>query len=236
MTAKTKELGGGPATGLADSYVSALQSLINGGGMGTAGSPNAGGSTMGVMQVLQGLLNPNGQQGKAIQDIISKQGERDVNSLRSRFGAGGGTAYGTPAAFGESLLRSETAPKLTTALGQLQLSAALPLLAQFGDLSKLGIAPRQLVQQKTGFGQALGAVTGLAGAAAPFFTGGFGGGIPGAPSGDIATGGVTNPNVYGGQPLNFGQAAQNWNFFPGSNYQFGGTGMGNPSLAGYIGA
>jgi len=156
MGMKTKEVGGGAATGLSDNFIGMLQSLMNGGGVGTAGSPNAVGSTGNIMSVLSDILaGANGKAGGAISQMISKQQERDVNGLRSRFGAGGGTAFGTPAAFAESQYRAEAAPQITTAITGLQLQAMAPLLQAMFGLSQKGIAQRQLIQQKSGFGQAL---------------------------------------------------------------------------------
>lgn len=162
MGMKIKELGGGPATGLADNFVGALQSLLNGGGVGPGGSPNAVGSTGNIMSVLTDILSgANGKAGSAISQMISKQQERDVNALRSRFGVGGGTAFGTPAAFAESQYRAEAAPQITNAITGLQLQALGPLLQSLYGLSQKGITQRQLVQQKSGLGQALDVAGGI---------------------------------------------------------------------------
>lgn len=177
MGAKTKEIGGGPTVGLAEDFVSSLQQLLNGGGIGTAGSPDAGGSTGSIMGILADLLSPGaGRAGGSIKQLLDKQTERDVNAIRSRFGASGGTAFGTPAQHAESLFRAEAAPRITQAISGLQLQALFPLLQQIGQFSSMGIAPRQLVQQKGFLGEALGTVAGVAGAALPFIGNPFGGG------------------------------------------------------------
>lgn len=184
MAAKTKAVGGGPATGLADNWISALQQLLNHGGLGPAGSPNAGGSTGDIMSVLSDILSAGGgKAGNAISDMISKQQTRDVNALRSRFGAGGGVAFGTPAAYSESLYRAEAAPQITNAITGLQLQTIMPLLSAITGLSGKGIAQRQIVQEKSGLAQGLGLLTGIAGAAAPFFLPGIGGAGRGATAG-----------------------------------------------------
>lgn len=156
MGMKIKEVGGGSATGLADNFIGMLQSLMNGGGIGTAGSPNAAGSTGNIMSVLSDILaGGGGKAGSAISQLISKQQERDVNALRSRFGVGGGTAFGTPASNAEVQYRAEAAPQITNAITGLQLQALSPLIQSIYGLSQKGIAQRQLIQQKSGFGQAL---------------------------------------------------------------------------------
>lgn len=182
MGAKTKEIGGGAATGLSNDYISSLQSLLNGGGTGAAGRPDAMGSTGNIMNVLRDILSAGGgKAGNALDQLFSKQSERDINGIRARFGAGGGAAFGTPAAFAEGLYRSESAPRFATALNDLQMKALLPLLQQIGGLSEKGISQRQVVQTPGVAGQILGPLAGIAKSVLPFVTGGFGAGIPAAP-------------------------------------------------------
>lgn len=186
MGMKTSEVGGGSAKGLADNYISTLQQLLNGGGMGTAGSPDAMGSTSNIMSVLTDILSGGkGKAGSAISELLSKQQGRDVNALRSRFGAVGGQAFGTPAAYAESLYRAEAAPQITSAITGMQLQTILPLLQMITGLSGKGISQAQTTQQKTGLGQALDVFGQVGGMALPFLTGGFGG-MPGG--GGAATG------------------------------------------------
>lgn len=195
MGMKTKEVGGGPATGLADNYVSMLQQLMNSGGMGTAGSPQVG-SGGDIMSVLADILGAGGgKAGGAINQLLSKQQERDVNNIRARFGMSGGTAFGTPAAHAESLYRAEAAPHIAQAITGMQLQAIMPLLQQIGGLSQMGIPQRQVIQQKTGLGQALDVVGGLAQTGMQFAGGFSRGGLPAAPAMDFtgALDGIT-PN------------------------------------------
>lgn len=175
MGAKTTEVGGGPTVGLAENYVNFLQSIMNTGGMGTAGSPDAFGTTGGVFGILSELLSPGaGRPGASMSAMLSKQHERDVAGLRARYGAGGGVAFGTPAAHAESLYRAEAAPRETQAITGLQLQALMPLLGQIGQFSQMGIAPRQIVQEKGFLGEALGTIAPIAEAALPFLVPGFG--------------------------------------------------------------
>lgn len=184
MGMKTKEIGGGPATGLADNYVGMLQQLLNGGGMGTAGSPDGPGSTGNIMSVLADILSGGGgKAGSSISQMMSKQQERDVNNLRSRFGAQGGTAFGTPAAFAEATYRADAAPNIMQAISGMQMQAIMPLLSAATGLSQLGIPQRQTVQQKSGLGQALDVFGGLAKTAMPFVMPGFGAAAGGAMGG-----------------------------------------------------
>lgn len=173
--AKTKEIGGGPAVGLANDTVSSLQSLLNGGGIGTAGSPNPMGSTGNIMKVLRDILSAGGgDAGNAISQLINKSQDRAVQGLRARFGASGGAAFGTPAAFAESQYRAEAAPQTAQAISGLQMNAIQPLLNMILQLSGKGITQRQIVQQKSPLEQGLGLVAGIGKAALPFFAPGIG--------------------------------------------------------------
>lgn len=195
MGTQTKEVGGGPSVGLANDFVKFLQSGLNsgtfGGLTGATGAMNANpyGSTTGIAGVLNDILAGGaGKVGGSIQQMITQQGERDANALRARFGASGGTAFGTPAAYAESLLRSETAPKLTQAIGGLQLSALQPLLGLMAGLAGKGISQRETVQQPSGLANALSI-------AAPVI-----GSIGGGPLGAMIGGGLGNLFGGGGMP------------------------------------
>lgn len=160
-----KEVGGGPATGLANDFVKFLQQGLSTGSFGgvSAGQRTAGadpyGSTMGIAGVLNDLLSGGaGNVGGSMAEMISKQGERDVMGLRSRFGVGGGTSLGTPAAYGEAVLRSETAPKITTAVGGLQLQTLSQLLPLFANLAGKGISQRETVAQPNPLVSTIGAL------------------------------------------------------------------------------
>ena len=209
MGTQTKEVGGGPATGLANDFVKFLQNGLNsgtfGGLTGATGAMNANpmGSTGGIAGVLNDFLSGGaGVVGGSLMDMISKQGERDVNAVRSRFGASGGTAFGTPAAYAESMVRSETAPKLTQAIGGLQMQALMPLLSMMGNLSQKGISQRETVQQPSAFsdimsiaapvlGTALGGPMG--GALGGWLKGlGGGGGLTGGDIPILGQAGITN--------------------------------------------
>lgn len=169
---KTKEVGGGPATGLADDFVSSLQKLLNGGGMGTAGSPLASGNPLNVLVDILG--KGGGNIGGAFSEMLSKQQDRDVNNLRSRFGAGGGTAFGSPAAYAESMYRAEAAPQITSAIGNLQLGALGPLMEMMGSFAHKGVSQRQTIQEPTTFGNIVNTVSQVGKAAAPFLLPGIG--------------------------------------------------------------
>jgi hypothetical protein len=106
-----KEAGGGPATGLADSFINFLQSGLQTGSfggasaMGQSRSANPFGSTLGISGVLNDILSAGGGRvGGSMADMIRTQQTNDVNSLRARFGVGGGTAFGSPAQYGLPLL------------------------------------------------------------------------------------------------------------------------------------
>lgn len=144
------EKGGGAATGLADQFIQSLMSGLQTGSFGsaTAGQRQDGanpvGDTMGMFGIINDILSGGaGNIGGAYSDAIIKQGERDANAVRARFGVGGGTAFGTPGMNAEAMVRSETAPKLTQAIGGLQLGAISQLLPIIAGLSSKGIAQRE---------------------------------------------------------------------------------------------
>jgi len=148
MSQKYKEKGGGSATGLANDFIGWLRSGLDTGTFGgTSGvqQTNAAPYNMGGMGgVLNDILSGGaGRIGGSYRDMIDTDTTRQVDALRSRFGVGGGMGSGTPAAYGEALLRSEQAPKLVQAIGGLQLSAMNPLLQILAGLSGKGIAQRQ---------------------------------------------------------------------------------------------
>jgi hypothetical protein len=145
---------------------------------------NPFGSTQGISGILNDILSGGGGKiGGSFQDMITKQEGRDVNALRSRFGASGGTAFGTPGAYAESLLRSETAPKLTSAIGNLQLSALQPLMQIMAQLSGKGISQREVTQQPSGLAN-------FASIAAPIAGSIFGGPLGGMLGGLFSSGGM----------------------------------------------
>lgn len=209
MGAKTTEKGGENVMGLSKDFISALQSLLNTGGMGSGGSPDAMGTTGGIAGILQSILSPGaGKLGGNLMDILNKDTERGANALRSRFSAGGGTSLGTPAAYAEGLYRGEAASRNTSAIGDLQMGAIgqlLPLLAGFAGK---GVTQRQLVQEPSTFGQIASVVAPIASAALPFLSPAFGA-IGGAAASMGATGlapvGGNNFRPFsGGNPISWG--------------------------------
>lgn len=173
-------------------------------GAGTAGQRQAGsnpfGTTGGIGSILTDLLSGGaGNIGGSIAQLISQQNERDVQGLRSRFGAGGGTAFGTPAAYGEALLRSETAPKLTQAIGGLQTNLLGMLLPLYAGLASKGIPQAETVLQPNALTQglqlALPLLGTLFGAGANPFGAAAGGAGLGAGGGGLSPTPPFNPNA-----------------------------------------
>jgi hypothetical protein len=170
MGTQTKEVGGGAATGLADDFIKFLQQGLSSGTFGGSTAVNGAmqanpyGSTHGIAGVLNDLLSGGaGQIGGSMNQMIQQQSTRDVDALRARFGAGGGQAFGTPAAYGEALLRSETAPKMTQAIGNLQFQALQPLFQAMLGLSGKGISQRETIQQPSEIANALSIASPIAG-------------------------------------------------------------------------
>jgi len=127
-----------------------------GGGGGTGplartDQSNPVGRTAGIAGVLNDILaGGSGEFGGALKDLIGQRQAMDIGDLRARFGASGGTAFGTPAAYAESAYRAKAAPEAATAIGGLQLQALLPLLQMIGGISEKGISQRQSIAQPSG--------------------------------------------------------------------------------------
>lgn len=181
MGYKERTTGGGPARGLGEDFTGFLQNFINSGSFGTAttgqqaNAANPMGSTAGIFGLLNSLVS-NPATDKAVQETIRKQGERDVNSLRSRFGTSGGTAFGSPAAFAENQYRAEAAPREALAMNELAMSRLQSLMPFFGmaeGVAHKGISQAETNLEPPGWMQALNTGIDIFSAAAPFlFPGG----------------------------------------------------------------
>lgn len=196
MGAKPKEIGGGPAVGLANDFVKWLEGGLNTGRFGgtsgigavSAAGKTSGadpiGSTMGISGILNDLLSGGaGKVGGAMSDMISKANQRAVEANNARFGATGGTAFGTGAQHANAVLQAEEAPQLTTAIGNLQMQAMAPLLQMMASLSSKGISQREAYLQTNPWLQAASTVSDVAKAAVPFFSKVPGGGGNGSQAG-----------------------------------------------------
>jgi hypothetical protein len=89
----------------------------------------------------------------AIQQIIGRNMDKDVASLRARFGSGGGTSYGTGAAFAEGNLRAEANPQIAAALSQVNRQEREMDMANRGMVGNLALQNQQN-QNQFGLGQA----------------------------------------------------------------------------------
>lgn len=208
MGYQSKTVGGGPARGLANDFVNFLRPLITSGsfGSGTAGQQFNAANPMGNTAGLFGLLNSiisNPQADRSVQELIGKDIERGRNDLRARFGAGGGMAFGSPAAFAESLYQAEQAPRTAMAMDQMsqaRLAALMPLLGMTRDISAMGIPQAQTAIEPKGWMQGINLLMDIANTAANF--------IPGGPGGsDVnsrASGGVVNTSKPSNTPAKGG--------------------------------
>jgi len=164
MGYKERTVGGGPAKGLANDFVSFLQNFITSGKFGGAETRGGIGGSSATSQFnaenpmadsagIFGLLNSiisNPQADKSVQDLISKDVERGRNDLRARFGASGGMAYGSPAAFAESLYQAEQTPRTALALDQMaqsRIGALMPFFQMLMNTSSLGIPQAQTTME-----------------------------------------------------------------------------------------
>lgn len=227
MGTKTKEVGGGPATGLANDFVGFLQGGLGsgtfGGGAsaGQAGAANPVGATQGIAGILNDILSGGaGQIGGSMQQLISQDTNRQADALRSRFGVGGGTAFGTPAAYAESQLRSQQAPQLVNAIGGLQMQTIAPLLQLMAGLSQKGISQRETVASPSPWASA-------AAIGAPIIGAGLGA-LAGNPMAGSAIGSSIG-NAFGGMGGSTPFMSGNQGLMGGTNMGIGSGGYGNPS-------
>lgn len=228
---KYKTVGGGAATGLGNDFASFLQQGLNTGTFG-AGSPAGYGAPAqagGIAGFLNDVLSGGaGKLGGSLAKILQTQQTSDVANLRSRFGVGGGTTFGTPGAYAESTYRSQAAPQIATAIGGLQSNVLQQLLSSLNNIGGRGIPQAETVGVQSPWTQA-------AGLAAPVL-GGILGGPAGAGIGSFLGGmfgGGSSTGSTGAGGFNFNMMPSNLNF--GSMFQpqqgFGG-GFTNPFGAG----
>ena len=199
MAMKYKTVGGQPTSGVGKDFASSLESLLTG-GMGSGGAvsqynnANPTASTGGVAGTLSDILSGGaGVIGGSMQKMISQQETNDVSALRSRFGAGGGAAFGTPAAYAESTYGSTVAPQLVNAIGGLQMNAIGQLLPQYENMYNRSTPQAESVGVQNPWTQGIG----LAGTAAGAIFGGpagaaIGGSIGGS-IGGMFGGGAAGP-------------------------------------------
>ena len=144
-TTETIATGGGAATPVAEDFASFLQDFLGQGGQPLGRDPTQ--QTTGIAQALNELIagvDVRGPQ-SAIQQTIQQSRGREAADLRERFTSGGGSR-GTPSAVAEALFRSETTPKIATAVGELDLranqqriQALMSFLQQIGGFAGRGV-------------------------------------------------------------------------------------------------
>lgn len=201
---------GGSGTGLGHDFAGWLQQGLNTGYFG-AGSPagvGAAAHTQGISGVLNDILSGGaGKLGGSLGQLLQTQQTNDIGALRSRFGVGGGTAFGTPAAYAESQYRSQAAPQIATQVGGLQMGALGQLLPLLGGMAGRDIPQAENYFQPSGLSQ-------FASIAAPV-AGGILGGPLGASIG-AGLGGFFSNHFGGGGGTDGGYGANgmngiNWN-------------------------
>lgn len=183
MGAKTKKVGGSRGgEQFSNSFVDALSGLMYGSATGrgrVGGSGYAGQSAVdqagGVFGTLQSILGPGaGEIGGALAKTLESDIATGRDTLRARFGAGGGQAFGTPGAYAEAKYNATVAPEVTKAIGGLQLQALGPVLqAMFGTYGH-ETPGAQIVQQPGLAGEIAGTIGQLAPVAADIFAPGLG--------------------------------------------------------------
>jgi len=162
---------GGTGTGLGKDLASIFDTGINTGTFGTrnpAGG-NAVSSTTGIFGVLNDLLSGGGgRTGEGITQLIGRQQAKDVADIHQRYG---NTSLGTPGAFAETNYRAAAAPQAATAIGQLQLSALMPLLQMITGFGGKDVAQTSLFSQPNPWISGLEALSGAAQGAGALATG-----------------------------------------------------------------
>jgi hypothetical protein len=196
MGAKTKTVGGTKqGMNLSNDFLGMLGQLLNGGQTGRPAGANAVANTQGVAGVLSDILaGGGGKVGGSLATLLAQSQERNVNNLRARFGASGGTAFGTPAAYAESNYRAQEAPEIATQVGQLQLNALAPLLQSYLNVFDKNTPQAQTIQQKSTLGQIAGTLGQLAPIAGTILAPGIGSAVGGAIAGATNGGAAENPN------------------------------------------
>lgn len=207
MGMNTHEVGGGPATGLANDFVGWLQNGLQTGsfGSGTAGQrydgANPVGQTQGISNVLNDLLSGGaGKIGGSFASTIQHNVDENALALRERFG-GTGTGYGTGAGYAEGVLRSQAAPQITQAIGGLQTGLIQSLLPIFANLASKGITQRETVSEPSTGMNILNGVTQVAQAVSSFIPGG---GARSNPDSSIAALSGLGSNATGVAPITAG--------------------------------
>lgn len=180
---------GGSGTGFGQDFASFLMGGLNGNFGGSGGSQNTG-----IGGFLNNVLGGGaGTLGGAMQQMLQTQQTNDINSIRSRYGVGGGTGFGTPAAYGEATYRAQAAPQITSAIGNLQMNALNSILPMMSGMASRDIPQAQTVGQQNPWVQAAGVLAPLAGGA--INAGLFGGGLGGS-GGPINFPGGMDPSTY----------------------------------------
>lgn len=156
----TVATGGSEGTrGLSEDFTTVLRNALS-------GQLNATQTGGGIQGFLGNLFSEGaGNLGDALSERLNTDIERQVDQLRSSFGANfAGSRFGTPGAFAESLFRSEAAPQATLGIGNLQLSALGQLLPSLTALSARGVpqAQESVIASPSTFSQITGALGGLA--------------------------------------------------------------------------
>jgi hypothetical protein len=173
MGAQTKTVGGQPSSPLAKQFTNFLMSGLAGGQFGT-GNPQS--QTMGIGGVLNDILSGGaGKLGGSLATLMQNQQMRDVDSLRARFSSGSGS-YGSGAQYAEGLYKAQAAPQITSAIGNLQLSALSPLLGAYSSQAALGTPQAQTLTQPSQFSQVLGGINSIGQTLGPLLAPMMGGG------------------------------------------------------------
>lgn len=162
MGAKYKEVGGGPAVGVADDWANFLKSAMGGGGtpstaMNSAANGLSGGSTM--QKIIADILGSGaGVPGAALASSITRDTNTQRANLRDQFGG----SFGSGAQQATAMFNSSVADKIPIDIANLQMGVMGPLMGLISQFAQKGTSQRSVVAEENPF---LATLKGLTGAA-----------------------------------------------------------------------
>jgi hypothetical protein len=179
MGGNTSVVGGTPNAGLPADFSNFLRSLIGG---NTAGGDQMSSIGNAIRSMLS--MDINDPANANLNTALNQQKEKDIGDINARFNLSG-LSYSTPAAVGNADYLASSAPNIMNAMGARQMQALSLLFPALGNLTQLGTPQAQVVSKPSTFQDIMGGLTGLTGAALPFFSPGglfASKGLPSAPN------------------------------------------------------
>jgi hypothetical protein len=190
MGARYREVGGGPATGVADSWANTLQSMMGGGSTPSTQMNNAPNA---MARIMQEILSPGaGAIGGNFASQIERGIGRERGALTSRFSSMNG-GYGSGAGQALAQFGAEVADRVPMDIANLQMGTIQQLMQAIGQFSQRGVSQRSTVAEPNPWLQGLQAFGDVAKTVGPMIAG-----APPMPSGSntspgSSTSGIVSP-------------------------------------------